>query len=158
VRPVPSLAGELPLLCGASFDADGNPSLVLDPEGILEAVRKGAGPSPDRGRAPPPVLVVDDSLTTRMLEQTILEANGYQVDLATSAEEALEMARKRHYGVMLVDVEMPGMNGFELLDRARSDPELQAVPAILLTTRGSVEDRRRGMEVGARAYLLKSEF
>ncbi len=159
IRPLPPVAGSLPLLSGASFDPEGNPGLVLDPRGVIECVRRGTGRSVERQpQVRPPVLVVDDSLTTRMLEQTILEANGYQVDLATSAEEALEMARKRRYGLMLVDVEMPGMNGFEFLDCTRADPELRHVPAILMTTRGSVEDRRRGMEAGARAYLHKGEF
>lgn len=158
IRPIPIVAGNHPLLLGASFDAEGNPHLVLDPSGLVAGAAENGRLFEEQLENKLPILVVDDSLTTRMLEQTILEANGYSVELATSAEEALRMIKKRRYGLMLVDVEMPGMNGFELLDLARSDPCSRDVPAILVTTRGSAEDRRRGMEVGARGYILKNEF
>jgi two-component system chemotaxis sensor kinase CheA len=105
-----------------------------------------------------PVLVVDDSLTTRMLEQSILESAGYEVDVATSAEQALEKSKARAYGLFVVDVEMPGMDGFEFVARTRTDPSLRNTPAILVTSRGSAEDKRRGFEAGARAYIVKGEF
>jgi two-component system chemotaxis sensor kinase CheA len=104
------------------------------------------------------VLVIDDSLTTRMLEQSILESAGYEVELATSAEEGLGKAREKQYGLFLVDVEMPGMDGFEFVTHTQSDPLLRAVPSILVTSRNAVEDRRRGEQAGARAYIVKGEF
>jgi two-component system chemotaxis sensor kinase CheA len=104
------------------------------------------------------VLVVDDSLTTRMLEQSILESAGYEVTLATSAEEGLELARTRPFRLFVVDVEMPGMNGFEFVAETRQDPRLRAIPAILVTSRNAPADKLRGAEVGARAYIVKSEF
>ena len=93
-----------------------------------------------------------------MLEQSILESAGYEVDVASSAEEALAKAQARRYGMFLVDVEMPGMDGFEFVARTRADPILREVPAILVTSRSSQEDRRRGTESGARDYIAKSEF
>jgi two-component system chemotaxis sensor kinase CheA len=105
-----------------------------------------------------PVLVVDDSLTTRMLEQSILESAGYLVHAAVSAEDGLERARRHRYALFLVDVEMPGMDGFTFIERTRADPALREVPAILVTSRSSPEDRRRGQEVGAQGYIVKSEF
>jgi len=102
--------------------------------------------------------VIDDSLTTRMLEQSILESAGYEVELAVSAEDALTKARERRYSLFIVDVEMPGMDGFEFVARTRSDAGLRDIPAILVTSRNAVEDRRRGEQVGARAYIVKSEF
>jgi two-component system chemotaxis sensor kinase CheA len=105
-----------------------------------------------------PILVVDDSLTTRMLEQNILESAGYEVDLAVSAEDGLQKARQRRYGLFLVDVEMPGMNGFEFVAKTRGDPDLREVPAILVTSLNSAEHRRRGIEVGAHAHIVKGEF
>lgn len=157
VLPIPAIAGSLPLLAGAMQGAYPRP--VLDPHATVEAIHAGRGRSaPDRPPRLPPVLVIDDSLTTRMLEQGILEANGYEVDLATSAEEGLERALARSYGLFLVDVEMPNMNGFEFVARTRADPRLADVPAVLVTTRGAPEDRRRGLECGARAYIVKSEF
>lgn len=93
-----------------------------------------------------------------MLEQSILESAGYQVDVATSGEEALGKAREKPYSLFLVDVEMPGMDGFEFVSRARADASLGRVPAILVTSRSATEDRRRGEQCGARDYILKEEF
>jgi two-component system chemotaxis sensor kinase CheA len=93
-----------------------------------------------------------------MLEQSILESAGYRVELAVSAEEALDMVRERRYGAFLVDVEMPGMDGFEFVARTRSDPLLRETPAILVSSRNSPEDLARGARAGARGYIVKSEF
>src|SRR5579883_3327560 len=98
-----------------------------------------SSPAPPPPRLPP-ILVVDDSLTTRMLEQSILESAGYEVELATSAEEGLDRARRSPHAVFVVDVEMPGMNGFELLERFQADPVLSRTPAILVTSRATPED------------------
>jgi two-component system chemotaxis sensor kinase CheA len=158
VRGLPSFAGVAPEVAGAALDAEGNPRLVLDPAALVRAARTLRADDQGERAARPPVLVVDDSLTTRMLEQSILEAAGYEVDLAVSAEEALAKARARRYGVFIIDVEMPGMDGFELVRVTRADPRLAATPAILVTSRGAPEDRRRGLDAGASAYIVKSEF
>jgi two-component system chemotaxis sensor kinase CheA len=104
------------------------------------------------------LLVIDDSLTTRMLQQSILESAGFEVELASSAEEGLEKARQAEYGVILVDVEMPGIDGFTFVERIRSDPSLRHIPAILITSRDAVEDKLRGQAVGAQGYMVKSEY
>lgn len=159
LRPLPALSEADPILAGASLDAEGNPQLVLNPEGLVAAARAGTAPGfePVSGKRPP-VLVIDDSLTTRMLEQSILESAGYEVDLATSAEEALGKARQKQYGLFLVDVEMPGMDGFEFVSHTQTDAALRSVPSILVTSRNAAEDRRRGEQVGARAYIVKGDF
>lgn len=158
LQPLPGLAPGSPVVTGASLDVDGNPQLVLDPDAlVIEAGRAAPGlPEPQAPRAP--LLIIDDSLTTRMLERSILESAGYDVDVATSGEEALELARRRRYALFLVDVEMPGMDGFSFIERAHADPALAAVPSILVTSRTSPKDRLRGEEVGARAYVAKDEF
>jgi two-component system chemotaxis sensor kinase CheA len=159
VRALPPVADADPLVAGASLDAAGDPQLVLDPGSLVAVARAGRGlPADSAVMSRPSVLVVDDSLTTRMLEQSILESAGYEVDLATSAEEALNKARDQCYRLFVVDVEMPGMDGFEFVARTRADPGLRETPAILVTSRSSAEDRRRGEQVGARAYIVKSEF
>jgi len=158
VRALPSHARADSVVAGASLDADGNPEIVLDPEALVERARTQRRPIAAPTAARPPLLVIDDSLTTRMLEQSILESAGYEVELATSAEEALEKAKAKRYGVFVVDVEMPGMDGFEFVERTRADPALREVPAILVTSRSSDADRKRGAAAGAHAYVVKGEF
>ena len=106
--------------------------------------------------------VVSESSTmrigARMLEQSILESAGYDVDLAVSGEDALERLRVCDYALLLVDVEMPGMDGFTLVERLRSEPAWRDLPAILVTSRESREDRLRGIAVGAQDYVIKGEF
>jgi len=158
VRPLPGWVDAEPAIAGAALDGEGNPRLVLDPAGLLAAAEGGAAGRLEATPAPrAPILVVDDSLTTRMLEQHILQTAGYEVEVAVSAEEALEKARARRFGLFVVDVEMPGMDGFEFVRVTRSDPRTDA-PAILVTSRSAQEDRRRGVEVGASAYIVKGEF
>ncbi|MEA3175634.1 MAG: two-component system, chemotaxis family, sensor kinase CheA [Gammaproteobacteria bacterium] len=158
LRPLPDLTPSDPIVAGASLDAEGHPQLVLDPLGLVEHVCR-AGPAGEAVRtARAPILVIDDSLTTRMLEQSILESAGYEVNLATSGEEGLEQARKRRFALFLVDVEMPGMDGFKFIQQVREDPMLREIPAILVTSRAAPEDRQRGQSVGAQAYIVKGEF
>jgi len=159
VRPLPPLSVAEAVVSGASLNAEGDPQLVLDPEGLVAVACLGHSRLPE---VPPAkrasVLVIDDSLTTRMLEQSILESAGYEVEVATSGEEGLEKARAKQFDLFLVDVEMPGMDGFEFVSRTQADARLSAVPAILVTSRSAVEDRRRGEQAGARAYIVKGEF
>ena len=158
MRPLPEFTPADPIVAGASLDAEGHPQLVLDPEALVEHVRRiGPATAAEASRCAP-ILVIDDSLTTRMLEQSILESAGYEVDLATSGEAALDQARKRQYALFLVDVEMPGMDGFTFIERTRADPLLREIPAILVTSRASSEDLERGRSVGARAHIVKGEF
>ena len=158
LRSVPELALLSAAVSGASFDADGNPRLVLSAEGVMQSVRRVAAAPRIAPRERAPILVVDDSLTTRMLEQSILESAGYEVDLAVSGEDAMEKAALRKYALFLVDVEMPGMDGFTFIERTRKDPVLREVPAILVTSRASAEDVERGRAAGAVAHIEKKEF
>jgi two-component system chemotaxis sensor kinase CheA len=157
-RALPDIAQARAVVLGASLDAQGNPRLLLDPDQlVISAARTGLPPrEPAHARAP--ILIVDDSLTTRMLEQSILESAGYDVELATSGEEGLSMAAARRYSLFLVDVEMPGMDGFTFVERTRKDPRFSATPAILVTSRASPDDLERGRSAGAAAHIVKSEF
>jgi two-component system chemotaxis sensor kinase CheA len=161
-RPLPDLAPAAPVIGSVSTDVDGNPRLVLDAHGLIAEARRGSAAggraAPAETRPPLPVLVVDDSLTTRMLERSILESAGYEVDLAASGEEGLDKARARQYGLFLTDIDMPGIDGFTFVSETRADPSLAHVPAILVSSRASAEDRQRGAEVGASAYVVKGEF
>jgi two-component system chemotaxis sensor kinase CheA len=163
VRPLPELCGSGAAIAGAALDGEGNPQLILDPDALVVAAQslpRDGGRAADRNgaRVKRPVLVIDDSLTTRMLEKSILESAGYDVDVASSAEEGLDLARRKPFAVILCDVEMPGIDGFTFVERLRADTALRDTPAILVTSRNEPEDRRRGRDVGARGYIVKSEF
>ena len=158
VHPLPDEAPADAIVAGASLDAEGNPRLVLDPDRLVAAVGRASGSSAPESRPLPTILVVDDSLTTQMLQRSILDSAGYPVDVAGSAEIGLEMARAREYGLFLVDVEMPGMDGFGFVERIRSDPVLYRIPAIMVTSRNAPEDLQRGRAVGAQGYMVKSAF
>ncbi|NJN54365.1 MAG: response regulator [Anaerolineae bacterium] len=106
------------------------------------------------------VLVVDDSITTRTLEKNILEAQGYQVRLATNGEEAMALliANTGLPDVIVTDVNMPRLDGFDLTRRLKEDKRTQDIPVILVTSRDSAADKARGIEVGADAYIVKNRF
>jgi two-component system, chemotaxis family, sensor kinase CheA len=157
-RALPELVLLAPVVSGASFDADGNPRMVLSPDGLARAARRRVAEPRVVAQRRAPILVIDDSLTTRMLEQSILESAGYEVELATSGEEALDKAKQRSFALFLVDVEMPGIDGFTFIEQARRDPALKDIPAILVTSRASAADLQRGIEVGAQAHIEKKEF
>jgi two-component system chemotaxis sensor kinase CheA len=157
VHPLPEEAPAADIISGASLDAEGTPRLMLDPDRLV-AVAQTGGARAAATRILPPVLVIDDSLTTQMLQRSILESAGYHVDLAGSAEIGLEMARAGDYGIFLVDVEMPGMDGFGFVETIRADPALFRTPAILVTSRAAPEDLQRGKDVGAQGYMVKSAF
>lgn len=158
LRPPPALLPASPLIAGLALDAAQQPVPVLAPEGLTAAARRArpraAAPAPRTGT----ILVIDDSLTTRMLEQSILEAAGYRVHMAACAEDGLEAAHRERYALILVDVEMPGMDGFEFVSRIRQDAALRDVPAVLVTSRNAPEDLARGKAVGADGYIVKGEF
>lgn len=158
VRPLPDRMVASPIVLAASLDSDGNPQLLLDPDGLADVARHGGVGLPAGEAKKHLVLVVDDSLTTRMLEQSILESAGYDVDTAVSGEDALNRIRQKNYALILVDVEMPGMDGFTFIERIRSDPKTRDIPAILVTSLAEPEHRKRGQEVGAQGYIVKSEF
>lgn len=158
VRLLPELAAADPIVAGAALDPTGHPMLILDPDGVIAAARRDRTSTQPVGPARHAVLVIDDSLTTRMLEQSILESAGFEVDTAVSGELGLEAARRKRYALFLVDVEMPGIDGFTFIERIRADVDLRDTPAILVTSRSSVADRQRGEQVGAQGYIVKSEF
>lgn len=160
VRPLPAgVAGQVPLFSGAFFDVEGTLNPVLDPEAFAKEVLATKDQWMEQKAAPKtPILVIDDSLTTRMLEQSVLESAGYAVDLVTSGEDALKRAHESHYALFVVDVEMPGMDGYEFVRCVKADNRLSAIPVVMVTSRASVEDRRRGADAGACGYINKAEF
>ena len=104
------------------------------------------------------LLVVEDSLTTRTLMKSILEAAGYETCVAVDGEQAWQLLVETTVDLVVTDVEMPRMDGFQLTAAIRGSDRLAELPVVLVTSRGSDADKRRGIEVGASAYLMKSGF
>ena len=104
------------------------------------------------------ILVADDSITSRTLIKNILETSGYQVFTAIDGMDAFIRAHSDEFDLIVSDIDMPGMNGFELTAKIKHDKKLSTVPVILITALGSREDHERGIEVGADAYIIKSSF
>jgi two-component system, chemotaxis family, sensor kinase CheA len=112
-------------------------------------------PEAPRQRA---ILVVDDSITARTLLKTILESAGYFVRTAVDGAEAFATLRELEFDVVVSDVDMPRLNGFDLTAKIRADRKLADLPVILVTALESRQDRERGIDVGANAYIVKSSF
>ncbi|GAB6145747.1 hybrid sensor histidine kinase/response regulator [Desulfocicer niacini] len=104
------------------------------------------------------VLVAEDSITSRMLLKSILESAGYQVKTVTDGLEALTELKATKYDLLVSDIDMPRMNGLVLTEKIREDKTLGNLPVILVTALHSREDRERGIDVGANAYIVKSSF
>jgi twitching motility two-component system response regulator PilH len=103
----------------------------------------------------PTVLIVDDSPTELHVFQKMLENNGFATLLAADGEEGLEQARTRHPDIVLMDVVMPGMNGFQATRRMTRDPDTADIPVIMVTTKDQETDRIWGIRQGAADYLVK---
>ncbi|MBX6372142.1 MAG: hybrid sensor histidine kinase/response regulator [Acidothermus sp.] len=170
VKDLGPFIGRLPLVTGATIDGDGSVVCLVDLREISS--RAGAAPS----AAPPPpaasisdgeprplrrrprVLVVEDSVGVRELERVILESAGYEVATAVDGLDGLTRLRTELPDAVVTDVEMPGMDGFTLTRTIRRTRGWEHIPIVIMTSRGDEGDRRAGMEAGANAYLLKSEF
>jgi two-component system, chemotaxis family, sensor kinase CheA len=114
------------------------------------AEKKAAAPAEKQS-----ILVVDDSVTIRTFEKALLEAAGYDVTAASDGLEAWNLLQSRAPDLIVSDVEMPNMTGFELTEKVRRDNRLKDMPLVLVTTLSSDEDRKRGIDAGADAYVIK---
>ncbi|MFC3675358.1 hybrid sensor histidine kinase/response regulator [Ferrovibrio xuzhouensis] len=152
------------LLAGVVSLSGGNIISVINPSAMLKAAAEvprhlSAAPvaAPQESHAPL-ILVVDDSITTRTLERSILEAMGYRVKLGVDGRNALSLLVEERPDLVISDIEMPRMDGFELLYAMKNDERFSGIPVILVTSRDSDNDRRKGLTLGASAYIVKQSF
>jgi two-component system chemotaxis sensor kinase CheA len=149
---------------GAALLGNGDIVPILDVNTLFDLASRGpsadAAPVAPRRVAPrvARVLVVDDSLVAGELQKNILLAAGYESEIATDGVDALECLHSSDWDLVIADVDMPRMSGIELTERMRADEQYREIPVIIVTSRDTVDDRRRGFEVGADAYVLKREF
>lgn len=158
VRPLPNTV-KSKFISSITFDSEGNLQAILDPMGLLNFSRSENKLLSELNTVIiPHILIIDDSLTTRMLEQSILERVGYKVSLADSGEQGLEKVKKEKFDLIIVDIEMPGMNGFQFIENTKEFENIKSIPIMMLSSRDTYEDRTRAKDMGVREYFVKGEF
>jgi chemotaxis protein histidine kinase CheA len=167
VKDLGPFLGRLPLVSGATIDGDGSVVCLVDlrevagEASLASPVVAASGATADR---PAPVvrkarvLVVEDSVGVRELERVILEGAGYDVVTAVDGLDGAARLKGDPADLVVSDVEMPGMDGYTLTRTIRRTRGWEQVPVVIMTSRGSEEDQRAGLDAGASAYLLKTEF
>jgi chemotaxis protein histidine kinase CheA/ActR/RegA family two-component response regulator len=160
VKPLgPLLAGH-PVISGTSVSLTGEVILSLNPSDLARWHREGSavpagGAAPTPAARTAPVLVVDDSISVRRVAARHLSALGFEVDEVSDGVEAIQKLRSRPYRLVLTDLEMPRMDGFELLAQLERMGSLSATPVVVTSTRSDPETRRRVLALGAAAFVAK---
>ena len=164
VKELGPLLGSLSGYLGAAILGDGRVALLLDPSSAVTIRGRAATPEVVPPAAAEPtaartVLVVEDSFMVRELQRSILEAAGYRVVTAKHGVEALErLAADSEIELVVTDLDMPEMDGFALTEAIRASAEWRSLPVVVVTSRTGDDDRRRGVEAGADAYMVKDSF
>lgn len=162
VKPLPAHLQNMRLVSGVTIGAEDSIINVFHAPELFRAARQG-GDSIKRvpivqKEKEKTILVVDDSYNTREIEKSILEAYGYIVVTAGDGEEACDKTRNELYDLIVTDIEMPKMDGFTFTEILRNDSRYSNIPIIIVTSREKEEDKRRGIRVGANAYIVKGAF
>ena len=166
IKPLPEHMRGLAMVSGMVTTGKNELVNILHVPVLLEMARNARGETVKRQAESAPgadggqqrILVVDDSLNTREIVKDVLEAHGYLVTLAEDGMDGLRRAHSGEFDAVLTDVEMPNMDGFTLTERLREDDKYRNTPIIIITSREKEEDKRRGIQVGADAYIVKGDF
>ncbi len=168
VQPLDSRLGKVKDISAAALMEDGSPVLVVDVEDVVRSIEKlvsggllakvqrdGLELTPKKVKR---VLAVDDSLTVRELERKLLAGRGYLADVAVDGLDGWNAVRTGQYDLVITDVDMPRMDGIELVMLIKKDPQLKTLPVMIVSYKDREEDRMRGLEAGADFYLTKGSF
>jgi two-component system chemotaxis sensor kinase CheA len=167
LKPKSPLLNGVRNVLGASILSTGEICTVLAPGDLLASLPGGTATAPVAPVAPRQaqggerkklILLAEDSITTRAQEVRILEGAGYEVVAATDGLDAYGKLGSRHFDAVVSDINMPRLDGLQLAEKIRAIPEYANLPIILVTSLSSDEDKRRGLEIGANAYITKPEF
>lgn len=168
VQTLDSRLGKVKDLSAAAILENGDPCLIIDVDdllrsidiliagGRLDRIRRGGDAA--KKKATKRILVVDDSITVREVERNMLANRGYEVEVAVDGMDGWNAVRTGEYDLVISDVDMPRMNGFEFVGLIKQDPQLKTLPVMIVSYKDRDEDRRRGLEVGADYYLTKGSF
>ncbi|KXU89772.1 hybrid sensor histidine kinase/response regulator [Paraburkholderia monticola] len=168
VQPLDARLGKIRNIAAGALMENGDPVLIADVDDWLRSVERlvtgGAlrhaqqpGVATER-RAARRVLVVDDSLTVRELERKLLATRGYDVTIAVDGMDGWNAVRGERFDLVITDIDMPRMDGIELVTLIKRDPQLQALPVMVVSYKDREEDRRAGLDAGADYYLAKGSF
>lgn len=165
-RPLDARLGRVADIAAVAVLTDGSPVVLLDVDDLMRsalgraraslASTQRAASSDDSPRKR--VLVADDSISVRELERQLLAGRGYEVEVAVDGVDAWTRLRDEAFDLLITDVDMPRMNGIELTRSIKQDPRLRSLPVVIVSYRDRPEDRRRGLDARADAYLTKSDF
>jgi two-component system sensor histidine kinase and response regulator WspE len=168
VQALDARLGKIQDISAAALMEDGSPVLIVDVDDLLRSVEiliSGGFASsfarqanPNDGIKRKRILVVDDSLTVREVEKKLLVDQGYQVDIAVDGMDGWNAIRRSDYDLLITDVDMPRMDGIELVELLKQDHRLEALPVMIVSYKDRREDRQRGLEAGADYYLSKGSF
>lgn len=149
-------------ISGATLSGRGEVILVLSPADViaaaLEQKRSCLDLKEKKDTKKTRILVVEDSITTRTLETDILLNRGFDAKSVANGMEAWGLLQREPFDLVITDIDMPVMNGFELTEKIKKDKNLKNTPVIMVTSMAKESDKRRGVEVGADAYIIKSQF
>jgi two-component system sensor histidine kinase and response regulator WspE len=168
VQPLDVRFGKVKDIAAGALMEDGSPVLIIDAEDLLHSIERLAGVGHlvkvehAQGAQGRPVvkriLVAEDSLTVRELERKLLDHAGYEVEVAVDGLDAWNMVRSHDFDLLLTDIDMPRMDGIELVSLIKKDPKLNSLPVMIVSYKDREEDRHRGLDAGADYYLTKSSF
>jgi len=163
IKPLPHHMKKNDLVAGATLTGKNEILLLLHVPRIFELAQKvkektGEEPIQEENSQTKTILVVDDSINTREIEKSILESYGYTVDLASDGMEGFEKALQFQYDLIVTDIEMPRLDGFSLTEKLRRETAYRHTPIIIVSSRDKEADKRRGIQVGADAYIVKGSF
>ncbi len=167
VRPLNENLGKIPDVSAVSLNEDGLPILILDVDDIISSMDKFFRGENllsedkkinDTIKSNKKILVVDDSTTVRETQRRLLEGTGYLVDVAVDGMDGWNSIRLKQYDIVITDIDMPRMNGFELIERIRENSDMNDIPIMVVSYKDRDDDKNRAISAGANAYLAKSSF
>jgi two-component system sensor histidine kinase and response regulator WspE len=166
IRPLDERLGKVAYFSSISIDREGRPILIMDVDDLIGSFDRSAGKG-SMGVAPlveeqetgvARILVVDDSLTVREVERKLLEGAGYVVETAVDGMDGWNQILSGGFSLIISDVDMPRMNGIELVTKIKADARYHSLPIIIVSYKDREEDRLLGLNAGADFYLTKGSF
>ncbi|NEP33264.1 hybrid sensor histidine kinase/response regulator [Moorena sp. SIO3B2] len=168
VRPLDPRLGKVQDINAAALMGDGSPILIVDVSDLVRSIdnllnsrqlnQVSADTDDTDIQQRKRILVVDDSITVRQMERKLLENQGYEVEIAVNGMDGWNAVRTNPYDLVISDIDMPRMNGIELVSHIKSHDKLKSIPVIIISYKDREQDRIQGLEAGADYYLTKSSF